>query len=168
MDECIEFKLMGGQITLIDREDVSKMEGYNWRIQTGKGGKIYVVGYPVGFWSQLILLHRFILNPPKHLDIDHRNGNGLDNRKSNLRICTRSQNLANQVRQSRSKTSSYKGVYLSKKDGVWVSKIKTNGHRIFLGRFNSEFFAALAYDKAAKEIFGEFARPNFAQITPGE
>ena len=94
----------------------------------------------------------------------------MDNRKSNLRICTRSQNNANA--QSKTGVSKYKGVYRSKskktrKDGSvhvwyrWCAEIKGNHKRIYIGRFINEDDAGRAYDKAAKELFGEYANLNF-------
>lgn len=93
------------------------------------------------------------------LYIDHRNGNGLDNRRDNLRRATMSQNIANQF--PRGGSSKYKGVCRSKRSGGWLAQICVNRKSIYLGRFGTEEEAARAYDVKAKEVWGEFARLNF-------
>jgi len=104
-------------------------------------------------------MHRIIINIPKGLQIDHQNHNGLDNRKSNLRICTNAQNQYNQkLRQGSSK---YKGVYLDKQREKWKAQIQLNNKQIHIGRFLDEIDAAKAYDKKAIELFGKFACLNF-------
>jgi hypothetical protein len=90
--------------------------------------------------------------------VDHINGNGLDNRDENLRLATNSQNQMNS--RKRSGTSSrYKGVSLQRKR--WRAQIKLDGKLIYLGMFDTEEQAAMAYDYAAIELFGEFSRINF-------
>lgn len=91
---------------------------------------------------------------------DHINGNGLDNRRSNLRVVSKSQNQANSAT-SRSGTSRYKGVSWDKTRGKWCAQIKVDGKQTSLGRFTVETDAAHAYDVAAIEAWGEYARPNF-------
>ena len=90
----------------------------------------------------------------------HRNHNGLDDRRANLRICTYTQNAQNQL-PAKNLSSKYKGVSRFRRDKKWQVSIKNNGKLIFLGHFNNEVEAAKAYDKAAKRIFGEFAFCNF-------
>jgi hypothetical protein len=92
-------------------------------------------------------------------DIDHIDHNGLNNQKDNLRICTRKENLRNS--RTRSKISKYKGIKLNTRTGKYGARIKINGEYLWLGTCESEELAALAYDKKAKEIFGEFACLNF-------
>jgi hypothetical protein len=107
-----------------------------------------------------LLMHRLITNAPRHLVVDHINHNGLDNRKSNLRLCTRAENNRNS-RSFRKKTSKYKGVSWDKRRNRFVASIRCNGKYYYLGRFNSQITAAKAYDKKAKELFGDFAYLNF-------
>jgi hypothetical protein len=95
-------------------------------------------------------------------DIDHRNRNGLDNRKANLRACTVHQNARNRGK-AKGKTSKYLGVSWDSDCGKWKAEITPNRTRIRLGRFISEKQAAEAYDAAALEHFGEFACLNFPQ-----
>jgi len=97
----------------------------------------------------------------RKVTVDHKNGNGLDNRKFNLRICTRSQNQQNKKKPI-SNTSGFKGVAWSKAANKWCAYIAVNKERIHLGLFVDPKEAARAYDTAARKFFGEFARPNFS------
>ena len=108
-----------------------------------------------------VRLHRFIMGvtDPKIL-VDHINGNPLDNRKSNLRICDSTGNARNS-RKLKKKTSIYKGVYRSKLRKAWACTIRINGKNKVIDFFQNEIEAAKAYDEAAKEHYGEFAKTNF-------
>lgn len=106
--------------------------------------------------SKIIYMHRVIVNAQNGQIIDHINGNTLDNRKSNLRVCTHSQNLQN----SKIKTGKYKGVSWHKSSNKWLAKIGGTNSRIHIGLFSSKEEAALAYNEAALKYYGEFARLN--------
>ena len=106
-----------------------------------------------------IQMHRIILNPGPGLEADHIDGDGLNNQRINLRVATRSQNGCN--RRTQRGTSKYKGVYWNKCNRKWMTRIMKEGSRLFLGLFFNEIEAALAYDRAARELFGDFARTNF-------
>jgi hypothetical protein len=141
---------------LIDPEDICILEAFKWRVKnTGKHS--YVVA---DLKRHMILLHRVITNCPDSYDVDHINGNGLDNRKCNLRIATRSQNLANTGAHSHNK-SGYKGVSFDKSKGKWRAQITKEGRCRNLGRFSDPIEAAKRYDEAAKKLHGEFAYLNF-------
>lgn len=106
-----------------------------------------------------IEMHNLIMRPPAGLEVDHIDGNTINNQRSNLRCCTHAQNLANRRKQKNGKTSQYKGVSLAKNDNKWRVML---GHK-YIGYFTSETEAARAYDAAAITHYGEFARLNFPQ-----
>lgn len=103
--------------------------------------------------------HREILGFPTG-EIDHKNGDGLDNRRENLRVCSRLENNRNQRKSKRPLTSKYKGVSWDKKSKKWLAHISIMNKCKYLGVFSDEWEAALAYNKAAEEKFGEFACLN--------
>jgi len=106
----------------------------------------------------LVYMHRIIMDAPKNMQVDHIDHNGLNNQKSNLRICNNSQNHMNRTPWGSSK---YLGVHIKLKGKYIQSQIKANGKTIHLGLFKTEEEAAMAYDRAAKFYFGEFANLNF-------
>lgn len=135
---------------LIDTEDVSKCNKYKWCRGAG--------GYAISPRNRLLMSYLILDKQPEFgLYIDHVNQNKLDNRKSNLRICTNSENNCNKDKQSRN-SSGYKGVY--KQDIKWKAEITKDGVYYSLGRFNTPEEAALVYNKAAKELHGKFAVLN--------
>lgn len=97
------------------------------------------------------------------MQVDHRNCNGLDNRKENLRICTNQQNNMNKV-SYRNSSSKYKGVYKDNERGGWAAQITIDGKKKFIGRYKIEEDAAVAYDRFAIKLFGEFAKLNQAHV----
>jgi hypothetical protein len=106
---------------------------------------------------EAILMHRVIMKPPLGMDIDHKDHNGLNNQKFNLRICTRKQNARNK----RSTGSSiYLGVYKTKRNYI-CARISMDGCCKHIGNFKTEEAAARAYDEVAKRCHGEFANLNF-------
>lgn len=97
---------------------------------------------------------------PTSFQIDHIDGDKLNNRLDNLRLCTPSQNMCN-LPPRKNKSSAYKGVYYSKRDSIYGVSITINNKRLHVGNFKTELEAARAYDEKAKELHGEFARLNF-------
>jgi len=105
-------------------------------------------------------MHRLVLDARPGQIVDHINGNGLDNRRANLRLVTAVQNAQNQFVQAGPKTSQYKGVHWDSVGQRWAASITVDGHAIELGRFDREEIAARAYDDAALVHFGPHARTN--------
>jgi hypothetical protein len=151
-----------GHLFPIDAEDLPKISGYKWSVSSDGGDRMYVSTRIEG---KKIYLHRFLLEAPHDQRVDHRNANGLDNRKANLRLATHQQNMFNCGKRSTYKgkptASIFKGVTWDKTRGRHKAQIKKNGINHYLGRFMEERSAAIAYDYAALEMFGEFAQTNF-------
>ncbi len=158
--------LTQGKFAIVNDEDFEEVSKYKW----------HAIKSPCTYYAQTsvhlgkgkdnkykiknISMHRFILIPEQSEDVDHRDGNGLNNTRGNLRTCTNSQNHAN-MKPQRGGTSKYKGVCWYKTRGKWVTKIMFNYKNKTLGYYTNEIEAAKAYDQKAKELFGEFARTNF-------
>ena len=134
-----KIKLTQGKVALVDDEDFEKESQYKWAA---------------------CRQHRLVLNfYGKNLCVDHINGDPLDNRKVNLRICTQAENRRNSKINKRN-ISGYKGVSFIKMSGKYQSRICFNYKQYELGTFERAEDAAFAYNKKAKELFGEFARLN--------
>lgn len=146
-------------VALVDDSDYERLAVLPWNHKVNGRRHYARTWHRSGGRTIWTLMHRLILAVPPGMDIDHVNGNGLDNRRSNLRICTRSQNLANS-RHTRG-TSKFRGVSRDTSRGCWQTGISHQGKRIALGRFDTEEAAARAYDAAALELRGQFARINF-------
>jgi len=112
----------------------------------------------------MLLMHRAIMQPPKGMVVDHIDGNGLDQRRANLRVGTQRRNSHNR-RPSRWTSSRFKGVYFCKATRKWVATIGYEGKAIYLGSFDDEAEAARAYDRKARELFGAYAYLNFPEET---
>jgi AP2 domain len=140
----------------VDDDDYEKACGIKWSAK--KNGKTY---YACGRLNrERVKLHRLVMNAKPGEIIDHRNGVGLDCRKCNLRFATIGQNMANQ-RKAKGKSSIYKGVSWHKAGNKWMGYVWYQNKRNYLGYFENEIDAAKAYDKRARELFGEFAQCNF-------
>jgi hypothetical protein len=156
--------LGGGLWTILDQKDYYRLRDINWWVH-GNGSSLYAVCSIVTAPGKTVIkrMHREIMNPPPGLLVDHRHGNTLDNRRSELRLATRSQNQYNKRKTRSNTTSKYKGVSYDKANQKWAAKILYKGKEKWLDRFGNEIEAAIAYDKAAKKYFGEFARLNFPE-----
>jgi hypothetical protein len=148
----MKIKLTKGLFALVDSEDFEWLNQYKW--SAAKGVK-YAASSING---RVVLMHRLISNAPEGMEVDHINGDGLDNRKDNLRICTSKQNHYNHKLLANNK-SGYNGVSKTPFN-TWHTCISVNNKTVHLGTYKNKEDAALAYNMAAKEYYGEFARLN--------
>lgn len=148
--------------TLVDFEDLRYVHWHPWSPLFGHNGKTYV---SANVADSVRYLHRTIKNTRDGCETDHINGDGLDNRRENLRTATASQNRANMGKPRRPDgsmhSSAYKGVSWDRSRGRWQSKVSIGGRSRNLGRYDDEIEAARAYDRAAEAHWGEFAQLNF-------
>jgi hypothetical protein len=153
--------LTRGKFAVVDAEDYPELSKYTWFAE-GTDKNCYAVRKENG---KSIKMHRQITNAPGHLVVDHIDHNGNNNRQGNLRVCTFAQNCRN-LRASRHKTSKFKGVYLHKANKKWAAQITCDHKTHHLGYFRDEIEAAKAYDRAAVELFAEFASLNLPEENP--
>jgi hypothetical protein len=163
-----QVELTKGYVALVDDEDYERVAQFKWRAQrcyfkdgtvrnvyacrTGKGAD--------GKWNVLVMLHRFVVGiADMSMDVDHGDHDGLNCQRHNLRVCSHSQNNANNRVRITSR-SGYKGVTWHKPLEKWVANIRIEGRLTYLGLFPSKEQAALAYNQAAERHFGEFAYLN--------
>lgn len=137
----------GFEVT-IDDEDYEQFRRYNWSI-SGKEPHKYL------YCSRLGPFHRHILGNPEGMVVDHVDGNTFNNSRSNLRICTRKENVR-AAKKRYDNTSGFRGVHSEKHSKNWRAVIKVNYKKIHLGMFPNRELAAEAYSQAAKKYFGEF------------
>lgn len=151
-----------GKVTIIDECDKHLAE-YKWRFSKGYAKRSC---YKNG--NRTLLLHRQILTPPEGMHVDHVNGDKLDNRRCNLRLCSDTENQCNRGRPANN-TSLFKGVHFDEQKRKWRAQIKFNGKKIHLGYFRRRRHAAAVYDLAAKYLHGDFALTNeqASHLTPG-
>lgn len=150
-----EIPLTQGYFTIIDNEDYERVMQHKWCVKISLNTQYAVWHHRINGRKVTVRLHRFILGDiPKMKEIDHINGDGLDNRKNNLRVVTHQQNAFNMGK-------NVKGVYWDRTRNKWRAYIGINGKDILLGRFYNLQDAIEAREKAACKYFGEFdARKN--------
>jgi len=151
----IEIPLTQGKVAIVDDEDLDLVDGYNWVAAYDKG-RWYAQAWrnSASNWR----MHRLIMQADSSHEIDHINGDGLDNRRENLRFVSRAENTQN-AKKRENTSSQYKGV--SKSGKRWRAYIRVNGKLYSLGSYKTELEAAMSYDYAAKEHYGEYANTNF-------
>lgn len=150
---------------MVDDEDFDSLSKYKWRAKENcrtfyadrptkpskKQGKVRK--------QSKVQMHRSILSAPRGMEVDHIDGDGLNNQKSNLRLCTKSQNQHN--RRPQCNKSGFKGVVWHKRNKRWQSQLMLEGRYVYLGTYFCLIKAAKAYDEGANKHFGKFARLNF-------
>lgn len=156
-----EVVLGSGAVALVDDEDYELINQFHWS-EVHKGKTSYAVRFHrIGDGKQLsIYMHRVIMNAKTGELVDHIKGNGLDNRKSELRRCCKKDNQRNRPGACKGSSSCYLGVSWSSERRKWVAQIGIGDTHIGIGRFDREEDAAYAYNLAAAEHFGEFAHLN--------
>jgi len=145
--------LTQGKFAKVDDEDYEWLTQWNWYFE-----KRGYAGRRSG--NKILKMHREIIKTPDGLFTDHINGDRIDNQKSNLRICTIMQNTHNS-RVRKDNLSGYKGVSWCKRERKYHVRIYCNYIKKSIGYFDDVIEAALAYDKEARKLYGEFARTNF-------
>lgn len=160
-DAIREIQLTKGYVALVDDVDFWLVSQFNWRPTKSPKGRTYYAVADSG--GQRFRMHRLILGSPRRdLEVDHRDGNGLNNCRSNLRLATHNQNTFN-TRAHVDSVSRFKGVWFNKntKGKAWAAEIFCRGRKHWIGSFSTEIEAAMAYDSKARELHGEFASLNF-------
>lgn len=142
---------------LVDEEDYEELSQYQWKCNLEN----YVYR---SLGKQTIYLHRLIMKANNNFEVDHIDSNPLNNQRSNLRLVSHLQNSHNRAKQL-GFTSRYKGVHWAKIDKKWRAGITVNYKKIYIGNFNNERHAALAYDMWATFFFKEYAKTNFKQLS---
>ena len=149
-----KIKLTREKEAIIDNEDYKELSKVKWHFNSDGYARRGVKrnGKVTTYW-----MHREIMKTPKGMETDHINGNRLDNRKSNLRICTRAENLRNR-KTNYNTFSGIKGAHWNKNSKMFHSSIKIKGQSIFLGQFKTKEEAGNVYKIKAQELFGAFAK----------
>lgn len=151
----VSIPISKGLESIIDLDDINLVIPYKWHAKASKGN--WYAATRIG--KEIVFMHNLISGRKSGLEVDHINQDGLDNRRSNLRHSTRSQNRVN-VSIRKDNKSGYKGVSLYKKTGKWRAYIQKDKKWKQIGYFNTKEAAAIAYNNAAQELFGEFAWLN--------
>ena len=154
-----EIKLTRGYVARVDDDDYERLGGFNWMAAI-RGRRVYAARsrpWKKGMTRGLLYMHREIMNPPQGLFVDHANGDGLDNRRSNLRVCTCQQNTRNRNGAQKNSKTGVRGVSYCKMTKRWKAQIGIPGIRTkYLGAYETIAEAAEVYWRANKQFFGEY------------
>jgi len=159
--------LTRGRYAIVDDEDYGWLSRWNWYLVAGEG----MVGYahyrpkkPGPYYYMHRLIAKLMFDIPEGYEVDHINGNSLDNRRSNIRIVTHRQNMLN-VKKRKDTTSKYQGVswVSGKRKKHWYAYCFEHGHQVCIGYFHTEIEAAKARDETVKTIYGKHAHLNFPE-----
>lgn len=157
-DTTIRIPLTRGHDAVIDKADHDLVKSFHW-VALSSGRRTYAVCREGGGY---LLMHRLITGAPDGLDVDHVDGDGLNNTRKNLRACSRSENIANTPRRSNNR-SGFKGVSWHRGARKWRATIRQDGKQRHLGFFSDAKDAARAYDEVARELWGHHAYVNFPE-----
>lgn len=165
-EQTVYIPLTRGKYAMVDGEDYARLAPYSWhafhdkkdgRWLAARGERLRRDGRSI---TRNVWMHREILHAPEGVLVEHLNGDGLDNRKTNLQRSTRAERYAKRGKLN-TNTSGYCGVTFYARTGRWRAQIRSEGTTVHLGYFATPEDAALAYDRRAREIFGEYAYQNF-------
>ena len=157
----VNITLSRGQVAIVDDEDVALLSQFKWHAQWAKlTNSHYAECWVYQPYKYREVMHRMIMGLSRGdgKQVDHINGDTLDNRKVNLRLVNHSQNQMNRKMQCPWSSSGIRGVSYCKKTGLWKARVNHQGKEIWLGRFLSKEMAALAAHRARLEAYGEYAR----------
>lgn len=154
--EVIETEDGHAVLVSVDTCERLKLRRHKWRMGT--------LRYPYVWLGVAMLMHRMILGATKGQIVDHINGDPLDNRDENLRLCTQAQNCQNQKAGRKGQPNGYKGVSWDSGSKRWMAAICVNRVRYYVGHYAHQERAAQAYDRAALALSGEFAALNFEPL----
>lgn len=151
---------VGHGVVQVDPADVPLTRAHRWMIYKRPNARTLYVSTKID--GRTAYLHREIMKPGPDQEVDHINHDGLDCRRENMRLCTRKGNAANTCKRRATCTSKFKGVYWHARAGKWQAYLnRTAAPAKYLGLHKDEADAARAYDRAAREEYGEFAQLNF-------
>jgi len=165
-----KIKLTRGLYAKVSQEDFEEINKHKWQAINNQGDTFYAIrGVYINGRKKRLYMHREIMKPPasditqggKRIVVDHKDGDGLNNTRENLRIVTATENTYNRKKYRKKCSSQYKGVSREKGSKKWRATIYHKRKPIRLGFFDDEIEAAKAYDEAAKELYGEYAHLNF-------
>ena len=149
-------KLTQGKSTIVSSSDYEHLNSFKWYYNKGYVSRNYI---NEDGNKRVLYMHRYVMDCPRGKQVDHINGNKLDNCRENLRITTSTGNNRNRAK-SAGTTSKYKGVNWSKQNQRWLCRLKVKRKTVYLGYYDTEEEAAKVYNEAAIKYFGEFARLN--------
>ena len=154
--------LSHGKFAIVDEADLPLLAGFNWKYlkrADGRGGYAISCRKDEAGKKRMLSMHRLLLQPPNGLHVDHINGDGIDNRRANIRVCTQSQNAANRP---------HRGLYrgLQGRPGRRFAMIWHESISYTIGPYADDVSAARAYDAASEILHGEFGRKNFPELPP--
>jgi hypothetical protein len=164
-----KIRLTEGKFTIVDPDVFYQFNAFDW-LTAGRDDNLYaarVIRSKTGRLNTIYMHREIFFTLSEHSEsnglVDHKNTNSLDNRRQNLRLATHSQNSCNTRRDKSNTYSRYRGVSFSKRKSKWFSAIRANGRKLWLGYFNNEIDAAVAYDEAARKYHKDFAQLNFPE-----